>query len=252
MPQVIAATPAQIQQLRAAALAFEEYAGGVSRVVGVRFAYWAALKQQAARYGINPADIVGAKLALEHDAADAHARQWATAVRALDTGHAQLAAWTQPTEGGAGPLRLGVVQTGTLPIQVGVWPIVPIVVYAAGAVLSVGTWLLADAWITAKQTEAEALSLQTQTQAKITQAVIQAGQTSPAAATALADAIAKANASAQQPTSSIFDQLANAVGGAAQALSTGPGLVGMGLLFLAWMWFQSRQRGEQRSSGGPF
>jgi len=241
--QVIAATPQQVQQLRAAAQAFEDYAAGVSRVVGVRYAYWHTLRQQAARYGVNPADIVGPQLALEHEAADARARQWATAIRALDTGRAQLAAWTPVGEAGPGPLRLGVVQTGTLPIQIGVFPIVPIVIYAAGAALAVGTWLIADAWTTAKQTEAEALKLQTQTQAKITAAVIEAGKVSPDAATALSDAIAKANLSAQQPTSSIFDQLANAFGGAAQTLSTGPGLVGMGLLFLAWLWFQNRNRG---------
>lgn len=244
--QVIAATPQQVQQLRAGAQAFEEYAAGVSRVVGVRFAYWATLKAEAARYGINPGEIVGAQLAAEHDAADAHARQWATTVRALDSGRAQLAGWTVPGET-MSALRLGVVQTGTLPITVGVWPIVPILVVAAGAILSVGTWLLGDAWLTARNTEAEAIKLQTQTQAKITAAVIEAGKQSPQAATALADAIAKANASAQQPTSSIFDRLANAIGGAAENLTSGPGLAGMGLLFLAFLYFSSR-----KGKGGLF
>lgn len=240
MPQVIAATPQQVQQLRAAAQAFEDYAGGVSRAVAVRYAYWATLKSEAARFGVNPAQILGAQLALEHEAADAHARQWATAVRALDSGRAQLAAWTM----GEGPLRLGVVQTGTLPIQIGVWPIVPIIVYAVGAAAAVGTWLLADAWVTAKQTEAESLKLQTETQARITKAVIDMAQyVSPDAATSLSEAIARANQSAQQPTNSIFDQLANAIGGAgdAQKIALG-GTLGIGVLFLAWLWFQNRNR----------
>lgn len=245
--QILPANPAQIAQLRAGAASFEQYAGQVSRVVAARWAYWNTLKREAARYGVNVAGVVGAELATAHDQADVAAGQWAGMVRQLDVGRAQLAAWTVPGELDGGQLRLGVVVAGSIPTNLSLWPIVPIIVYAAGAAISVGTWLLADAWLGARKIEAETARLQAQTQAKITQAVAAAAaQGGPDAAATVADAIAKANASAQQPTASIFDQI---LGGIGNLIPTTPGGVG-GLALLVIGYFVLRSMNEKRTRAG--
>lgn len=221
--QVRAATPAEIVSLRSATATFQQYASAVSRAVAARFAYWESLVDTAADFAVDPADIIGAELTQRNVAANEVARKWALVVRALDAGEAQLAAWSE-TEGGS--LHLGVVRRDTLTLQG--WPLVPLIVVGA---LSVGAWMIADAWLTARTIEADALLLRSQTEAAASKAVVEASRTNPQAAAVLADALKRASSQASQPASSVFDRLLGA---------SGQSTVGIGLI-LAALWLLSRK-----------
>lgn len=212
MPAMMPATPQQIVELRRASTQFEAYASQVSRAVVGRYLFWASLKQDTARAGVSAAQLVGPELAQVHERADAAARQWATVIRSLDTGRAQLAGWTVPGEAGPQALRLGVVVAGTLPTSLSLFPLVPIIVYAVAGGLAVGTWLLTDAWLDARKLEAETGLIVATTRSKISATIAAIAATNPAAAAAVADAVVKANASAGAPqTKGILDKLADLV-----------------------------------------
>jgi hypothetical protein len=166
--------------------------------------------------------------------ADKHAREWGKLIRALNRGEAELVGWTEalPESGAvtAADLHLGVVKAGSLPKGVGVFPLIPVLVVAAGALASVGTWLVADAWTQAQLIEAEALKVDAENRAVITAAITAAPTL--ADKQALSAAYEKANkaASAAQPASWL-EQLKEIAGAGAGGLFGSPWLI-LALLYM--------------------
>jgi hypothetical protein len=243
MPQVVSANAAQAATLQEQAAMFQRYAAGVSADVAARYAFWAALKREAARNNVNLSDVVPAAVIAANDAADRNAVRWATAVVALDRGQAELVGWT-PDNGAS--LKLGVAIKGTVPRTLGAWPIVPIIYYGAIALASVGVWLLSDAWLDSQAIDADARRIHAQTQQAATEAIAKASAYSPEAGKAVADAIAQANASAQQPAQGVLANIAEAIRTATEAagsmVKAGGGLGGFALLLLGLAWAGSRGR----------
>lgn len=242
MAQVLAATQQQLLELQKQAQQFQAYAARVSAVVSQRYQFTAALAANAARNNLSLSDAIGADLVAANDQATRNAVRWATAVVALDKRTAELAAWT-PDNGAT--IRLGVVVAGTIPQPLGVWPIVPILYYGAAAIASVGTWLLADAWLDANAIEAEAQRTYAATQKAATDAIAKAAALGPQYGQMVADAIAQANASAKAPPQSTLQSLAQAIAsvgeGVKEAAKAGGGFGGIALVFAA-IYFGSKGR----------
>jgi hypothetical protein len=212
--------------LQEAAARFELYAQQVTAAVCRRFVFAQNV----------PLPVT---LKTRNSNADKHAREWAALIRALNRGEAELVGWTEalPERGPitAADLRLGIVKTGSLPKAVGVFPLIPVLVVAAGALASVGTWLVADAWTQAQLIEAEALKVDADNRATITAAITAAPTL--ADKQALAAAYEKANkaASAAQPASWL-EQLKAIAGAGASSLGglfDSPWLILVGLYLLS-------------------
>lgn len=247
---IIAATPQQVEAMRANASAFYSYAQQVTRAVTARWAFWNTITRIANSYGYTPEQLLqmgaaagafspetAARIANDNAAADNTAKSWARAIGALDAGQAELAAWSDDKQ-----LNLGVVVKGTLPRPLEMWPILPIIVGAAAIAAGVGAWLLIDAWLDARTIEAGTARVHAETQKAITDAVAAMGaKMGPQAAALLADALAKANAAAQQPPSGIMDQLRQMAGGAIQTVTEHTGAVASGgLLILLGLYLASK------------
>jgi hypothetical protein len=223
-----AVVPATQEQVRASlqdAQAFEAFAPSVNAAVVRRWLWLRTLLGERGTWaGFGMLDMKA------NERADRSAELWAQAVTALERGQAELA----PTsKDGGRTLALGVVVRGTLPATLQAWPIVPLVVLAVAAV---GTWLLVDAWLSARTIEAEAAKLHAQNQAAVTAAIARAK--TPADAKMLADALAKANAAVKAPSTGILDRIAQGIGSAFEAAGEAAAKSGteiaIGVALLAW------------------
>lgn len=245
MAQAVSATPAQAQELQRQAAAFQQYAGRVSAAVARRYAFFRTLAEDAARNSVSLSDALPASLITANDTATRNAVRWATAVVALDRRTAELAAWT-PDNGAT--IKLGVVVAGSIPRSLSAWPIIPILYYGAGAIAAVGVWLLGDAWLDARNIEAEAVRVHAETQAAVTAAIAKASAVNPAYGQMVADSIAKANAATKAPPQGVLASLAESIATATEAgasmVKAGGGLGGFALL-LAALYLGSRgERGR--------
>lgn len=223
--EVIAATQEQVSATLKEGARFEAYAPQVNAAVVARWVWFNKLAAET------PVGLRRGLLDLQaNERANKTAQLWAQTMRALELGQAELCA--NSPDGGR-TLLLGVVRTGTLPATLQAWPIVPLVVLAVAAV---GTWLLVDAWLTARTIEAEASKLHAQNQAAVTAAIARAK--TPADAKVLADAFAKANASVKAPSGGILDRIAQGIGDAFEAagdLAAKSGTdIAIGVALLAW------------------
>lgn len=245
MAQVLTASPAQQQVLYQQARAFEAAASRVSIAVAARYQFWRSLKESAARANLSLSDAFSADVVAANDRADRNAVRWATAVVALNGRRAELAGWT-PDNGAT--IKLGVVVAGTLPLPLQAWPIVPILYYGAIGLASLGTWLLADAWLDAEAIEADARRTHAETQRQATEAVAKASLLGPQYGQMVADAIAQANASSKAPPAGVLSSLAEAIASAAEGvketMKSAGGLGGAVLLLAALFAWGKRERGR--------
>lgn len=214
MATVKPASAVEAQQLQAMAAKFEAYAAGVSRAVAGRFMFWRTLNEEARKANLSLSDALPAALLEDNARADQNARIWATAVTALGNGTAELAGWTDD-EGTT--IRLGVAVRGTLPTSLGAWPIVPILIWGARGAFAVGAWLLADAWLSGSQIEAEAQRTHEATKAAAVDAIAKASAYGPQYGQLVADAIARAQDSMKAPPQGVLSSLAEAIRTGAEA-----------------------------------
>jgi hypothetical protein len=241
-----AASPAELSQLQAGVQQLEAYMRGqVARVIAARYAFWQALRAQASQSLLE--QLVGPELVTLNAQADHNAAEFGKLLRGLDSGELKLAAWTQQSESGAtSPLQLGIVRQGTDPGQLGQWQLLaPIIVRTAlQATVAVGSWVLANAWLTSKQLEAQADKVKADTASKITAAVSSVAKQDPAAARALADALGKANDAANSATPGLLDQIGGALRDVTQTMhDVGAGVRESGgeivFLLLAWLVYKA-------------
>lgn len=229
--QVIAATPSERAELGAARDALERFVRGqVALAVVQRWALWDSLRRNL---GAALQGLAGPELLAANAEQDQRARQLAMLVRGLDSGQLELAAWAEPLEHGRGPLRLAVVQAGTL----GLFPILPVIVIAGAAAIAGGAFVLADAWTEARKLEAEATATRAKTAAQITARVTQLAATDPQGAAQLAGALTAANQAANAAQPSLLDRLTGAVRG---VLPSSPDLGWIGWAALAWLLLRRR------------
>lgn len=225
---VAPANAEQLAAMRRDADAFQAYAlGPCASAVLARYAFYESICKSA------PQSLSQA-LIDENAAADAAAVKFAQAVAALNTGKLELAHWSAQ-EQNAGALTLGVVRAGSIPRELGLWPIVPVIVIGVAAV---GVWLVVNAWLSVRQLEAQSDALRAKTQAAVSLAVTQAGARDPAAATVIAAALERANAAASGVQPGLLDKLAGAVGDVGGGLRDNATL----LLVLGAAWAFSRRR----------
>lgn len=146
--EIIQANESQAAALMQNAKAFELYAAQVSSRVASRYAWWEVVRNFAGRFDVNLADVLGPDLVDLNAKCDEDARAWATVVKALNGGAAELVG----REDG-GQLKLAVVVKGVLPQPLQAWPLVPLIV--VGVIVG-GGWLLLDGWLDARKKEADA------------------------------------------------------------------------------------------------
>lgn len=232
MATLKAASPTEAAQLQAMATKFEAYAAGVSASVAARYQFWATLNAEARRMNLSLSDALPASILEANRIADQNARLWATAVVALDRRQAELAGWTDD-EGQT--IKLGVAVAGTLPKSLGAWPIIPILIWGARGAFAVGTWLLADSWLTASQIDAEAQRTHAQTKAAAVAAIAKAAAYGPQYAQMVSDAIVRANESTKAPPQGVLSSLAEALRTGVEAVKSTGGL-GVALLIGLLLW----------------
>lgn len=252
-----AASPAELSQLQASVQQLENYMRGqVARVIASRYAFWQALKAQALTQNAQSLleQLLGPELVTLNAQADHNAAAFGDMLRGLDSGELKLAAWTQQSESGAqSPLQLGIVRQGTDPGRLGQWQLLaPIIVRTAvQATVAVGAWVLANAWTTSRQLEAQADKVKADTAAKITAAVTSVAKQDPAAARALADALGNANNAANAATPGLLDQIGGAVRDVTQSVrdvSSGIRESGGEIVFLLLAWLVYKAFSERRAA----
>lgn len=231
----MAPTAAQAAAMASDAQAFQTYAGTVNAAVVRRWLWWQTMRGERSAVAVlvraAPAGLDA--LVNANAAADSTAQKWAQVMVGLERGELELCDHSQD-EGNT--LTLGVVQAGSVPGGgLNGWPLVAAIVVAA-----VGVWLLVDAWLTARQTEAEATRLHQANVLAATQAI--AAARTPADAKLIADAIAKANAAIKAPPVGILDRIAQGISDAIKsvtdaATSGASGFVVLGLV----LWALSRR-----------
>lgn len=233
--QVVPATQEQVAAALKDGQRFESYAPQVNAAVVRRWLWFNTLAFENVGLRRGLLDLQA------NERANKSAEIWAQAMRALELGRAELC----PTsKDGGRTIALGVVQRGTLPETLQVWPVLPLVVLAVGAV---GVWLLADAWLTARTIEAEALRLHAENQAAVTKAI--ASAKTPADAQALADALAKANNAVKAPTPApgIIDQIAAGIGNVFKAAGKAATESGTEIALVAAFLFYAFSRRKGRA-----
>ena len=186
-----------------------------------RYAYWQVLRDVRI-----PGVDVGAQEELDRAAVT-----FARVVHALNAGAFQLAAWSDER----GKLTLGVVQRGGKDSELGLWPLIPLVV--AGGAAAYGGWILVDAWLAVRALEARTDAARAQAQVAATAAV--AAAPNAEAAAKIADALERANRAAANVQPGLLDRLAGAAGAISQTVKDSSGTA---LLVLAGLWLWSRRR----------
>jgi hypothetical protein len=185
--------------------------GPAATAIARRYLFWQSLRASAAQYGISPTDVVSDALVSANTLADRNAQSYARLLRGLGSGELKLAAWTQQGES-AQPMQLGIVRADVQPGALGQWQILPVVARVVGQVtVAAGAWILANAWTTSRELEAQADKTRAETSSQITQTIAALAKQDPARATALANALAAASKAASQGAPGILDQLASSV-----------------------------------------
>lgn len=227
---------AELAHLQASAGELQRYVQGTAALaIARRAAFWDALRREATRMLGADAEmamqtIAGAELYARNLQADRDAATFAELVSGLTAGRYQLAPWVE-ADGRDVATHFGVVRAG----QLGLWPLVPVLIIAAGAAALAGAWVLADLYLQSRKLEAEADQTRAQTASRITAAVTQLSASDPQAAAQLATALSQANAAANAAQPSWLDRLVqgakDVVAGAATS-GFGGVAVALGLLWL--------------------
>lgn len=227
--------------------------GPVAQAIAARLAFWRSLQMSAAAaagVAASPAllsQLLGAQLMQANAIADRNASSYAKLLAGLDSGALVLVAWSAGDERSPGPLQLGIARSDVKPGALGQWQVLPIVVRVASQVaIAAGAWILANAWTTSKELEAQASKTRADTSAKVAAAVTTLAKTDPGRAQALADALARAQSAADQAQPGLLDQLV----GSLRDLTSGVKDSGVGLLLLGllWMWSRRRERNWRRAA----
>lgn len=185
--------------------------GPAATAIARRYLFWQSLRGSAAQYGISPSDVVSDALVSANTLADRNAQSYARLLSGLFSGELKLAAWTPQGESSQ-PMQLGIVRADVQPSALGQWQFLPIVARVVGQVaVAAGAWVLANAWTTSRELEAQADKTRADTSAQITQTISALAKQDPARATALANALAAASKAASQGSPGILDRLASAV-----------------------------------------
>jgi len=230
--------------------------GPAATAIARRYLFWQSLRSSAAQYGVSPSDVVSDALVSANTIADSNAQSYARLLSGLSSGELKLAAWTPQGES-AQPMQLGIVRADVQPGALGQWQFLPIVVRVVGQVaVAAGAWILANAWTTSRELEAQADKTRADTSAQITQTISALAKQDPARATALANALAAASKAASQGSPGILDRLASAVQDVtATAREVGTGvqessslLVLLGILYLLG---RRRQNPRRRALPAP-
>jgi len=203
---------AERASLADAVVKLEQYMQGpAATAIARRYLFWQSLRGSAAQYGISPSDVVSDALVSANTLADRNAQSYARLLRGLASGELKLAAWTPQGESSQ-PMQLGIVRADVQPSALGQWQFLPIVARVVGqVVVAAGAWVLANAWTTSRELEAQADKTRADTSAEITRTIAALAKQDPARATALANALAAASKAASQGAPGIFDQLASSV-----------------------------------------
>jgi hypothetical protein len=151
-----------------------------------------------------------------------------------------VVAWQLAGEGGQlGPIQLGIAQAGNS--NLGQWAaVLPVIVRVAVQVVAgVGAWVIANAWTHAKELEAKADQTRADTQAKVSAAVTALASTDPKGASALADALTRANNAAGGVQPGAIDRIIDALEGGGRAVG---GFFENNLLLIGLvLWAMSRR-----------
>ncbi len=197
------ASTQQAQALVAQAKQLESFVATAQQTIAGRYAWWETVRNFAGSFDVNLADILGAELVDLNAKCDAQARDFATAVQALNNGTAELVG----REDGQG-LTLSVAAKGALPKPMGVWPFVPLILVGAGIVAGV---VMLDAWLEMRQAEADAQKAQAANVAKWAELAQKAQAMGPDAMKQLQRVIDAANQAASKPAGSILAKLARPI-----------------------------------------
>src|ERR1051325_602345 len=130
--------------------------GPAATAIARRYLFWQSLRNSAAQYGISPSDVVSDALVSANTLADRNAQSYARLLSGLSSGELKLAAWTPQGESSQ-PMQLGIVRADVQPSALGQWQFLPIVARVVGqVVIAAGAWVLANAWTTSRELEAQA------------------------------------------------------------------------------------------------
>lgn len=201
--EVVQANTQQAAALVANAKQLEQFVAAAQSTIAGRYAWWQTVRNFAGQFDVNLADVLSAELVDLNAKCDGQARDFATAVLALNNGTAELVGREVGNE-----LRLAVAAKGAIPRPLGVWPIVPIILVGAGLVAGV---VMMDAWLDMRQAEADAQKAQAANVAKWAELAQKAQAIGPDAMKQLQRVIDAANNAAAQPAGGILAKLARPV-----------------------------------------
>lgn len=237
-------TPQYQRELTDAAEKLSAYVQGpAAKAIAARLAFWRSLQQSMGAFGaaaerqvraMFPAEVAG------NVAADADAKAYAELLAGLRNGQYQLTAWAVDP---AKAVTFGVTRAGAAAGELG-FPFVPVLFVVGSAVVAGGAWVVADLFGTAQKTAAEAELVRAQTAAKIQDAVAAVAKQDPAAATALADSLTRAQQAANNATPGFLDRLLQGVTGAVESVTGGGG----GLIIVLGLLLGARLLGGRGSS----
>ena len=237
------ASTQQAQALVAQAKQLETYVGSAQATIASRYAWWETVRNFAGSYDVDLADILGAELVDLNAKCDAQARDFATAVHALNNGTAELVG----REDGQA-LTLSVVAKGALPKPMGVWPFVPLILVGAGIIAGV---VMLDAWLEMRQAEADAQKAQAANVAKWAELAQKAQAMGPDAMKQLQRVIDAANQASSKPAGGILAKLARPITAVTDAVGEAAEETG-GWLVLAAIAAFLISRSKGKAKGGLF